>query len=137
MWIEAVVAESAARRNDCSRTAVLNFGGLHSPANANGNPNYLALVAPPAIRALADVGYDRIEVCGNLTATELGDFALRAASSVRVGPRPHEDFAAALCSADLLLTSPWAYHAARSKRHRHPDAVPAAAEHQPTKSPWL
>jgi hydroxymethylcytosylglucuronate/cytosylglucuronate synthase len=32
--------------------------------------------------------------------------ALHVASSVRVGPRSHEDFAAALCSADLLLTSP-------------------------------
>ncbi len=106
MWIEAVVAESAARRNVGSRTAVLNFGGLHSPANANGNPHYLALVGPAAIRALADADYDRIEVCGNLTAAQLGDPALHVASSVRVGPRSHEDFAAALCSADLLLTSP-------------------------------
>jgi hydroxymethylcytosylglucuronate/cytosylglucuronate synthase len=106
MWIEAVVAESAARRNGGRRSAVLNFGGLHSPANANGNLHYLALVAPPAIRALADASYDRIEVCGNLTAAELGALALHVASSVRVGPRSHEDFAAALCSADLLLTSP-------------------------------
>jgi hydroxymethylcytosylglucuronate/cytosylglucuronate synthase len=106
IWIEAVIADSLSRKTGSSHTAVLNFGGLHSPANPKGNPHYLALVAPPAIRALVDAGYDPIEVCGNLAAMELGDLASGLGVSVRVGSRSHEDFIAALCNADLLLTSP-------------------------------
>jgi hydroxymethylcytosylglucuronate/cytosylglucuronate synthase len=106
-WIEAVVAEPPSRSvKSGSRTAILNFGGLHSPVNPGGNPHYLALVAPAAIQALADAGYEEVEVCGNLGRAELGGLRADPRVSVHVSPRAHPDFTAALRRADLLLTSP-------------------------------
>jgi hydroxymethylcytosylglucuronate/cytosylglucuronate synthase len=106
-WIEAVVAEPLRRQaSNGRRTAILNFGGLHSPANPGGNPHYLALIAPAAIQALADAGYEEIEVCGNLGRAELGGLAVDPRVSLHVSPRAHPDFTAVLCRGDLLLTSP-------------------------------
>jgi hydroxymethylcytosylglucuronate/cytosylglucuronate synthase len=104
-WIDAVLPVQRDRASARGRTAVLNFGGLHSPTNVDRNPQYLSLVAPPAIRALTDAGYDHIEVCGNLTAADLGGAPVGAAD-VRVGPRSHEEFMGVLSAAALLLTSP-------------------------------
>jgi hydroxymethylcytosylglucuronate/cytosylglucuronate synthase len=106
-WIEAVVAEpSVWQASSGSRTAILNFGGLHSPVNPGGNPHYLALVAPAAIQALADAGYEEIEVCGNLGRAELGGLAVDPRIRLRVSRRAHRDFTAVLRRGDLLLTSP-------------------------------
>jgi hydroxymethylcytosylglucuronate/cytosylglucuronate synthase len=106
MWIDAILPERRGRMTAGARTAVLNFGGLHSPTNMSGNPHYLALVAAPSIRALADAGYRHIEVCGNVSAAELAASAVADGVSMRIGSRTHEDFTAILSAADLLLTSP-------------------------------
>jgi hydroxymethylcytosylglucuronate/cytosylglucuronate synthase len=106
MWIEAVVLEHRGRCVGDGRMAVLNFGGLHSPTRASGNPQYLSLVARPAIQALEDAGYERIEVCGNVTEGDLGEPPLSSDTHVEVGRRPHHEFEKLLSSAGLLLTSP-------------------------------
>lgn len=103
-WIEAVVSQGKRRRSSTG-LAVVNLGGLHSPTHAAGNPDYLALVVPAALRALQDAGFDRIEVCGNLRDGDLRRSS-RATPLVTTGPRSHGEFTDLLAAAEVVVTSP-------------------------------
>ncbi|HET8683395.1 MAG TPA: hydroxymethylcytosylglucuronate/cytosylglucuronate synthase [Micromonosporaceae bacterium] len=104
-WVEGVMTGPPAGPRDRS-LAVLNLGGLHSPANPDGNPTYLSLVLAPALAALARAGYRTVHACGNISAVDIPETARVPAVTIQVGPRPHAEFLALLARAGLLLTSP-------------------------------
>lgn len=104
-WIEAVISRHHIQRRSSKGLAVLNLGGLHSPTHATGNPDYLALVLPAALRALQDAGVDRIEVCGNLRDSDLRHSA-GVTLPITTAPRSHREFMDLLAAADVLVTSP-------------------------------
>ncbi|TFE31014.1 hydroxymethylcytosylglucuronate/cytosylglucuronate synthase [Frankia sp. B2] len=107
-WVEPIVGPPrGGRRAVLPGLAVLNVGGLQSAVAAAAWPAYLQLVLGPAVQALVDSGFTRIEICGNVGTEDVvrptvGD----GTAVVRTGARSHERFLSLLDQAALLLTSP-------------------------------
>lgn len=104
-WVGGIVSRMPSTTRDPG-LAVLNLGGLHSPANPDGNPIYLRLVLGPALAALARAGYRTVHICGNLNTADVPVSAEHASLAIHIGPRPHAEFLALLSQAGLLMTSP-------------------------------
>jgi hydroxymethylcytosylglucuronate/cytosylglucuronate synthase len=107
-WTEGItVPARPGDRETETGLAVLNFGGLHSPLQAAGDDAYLDLVLTPALRALAQAGMRRIEVCGNVAGLGTGPASATVApAQVAAHPRAHAEFLGLLDRAEILVTSP-------------------------------
>ncbi|MFG2719231.1 hydroxymethylcytosylglucuronate/cytosylglucuronate synthase [Streptomyces sp. NPDC048416] len=111
-WVESVVVPAPARperdvRPPGLRRAVVSLGGLLSPL-LDDPSEYLSLVVPAALRALAAWGVTQVTLCGNLSAP-LPDGLRDAAPQgmeVRGGALGHQGFLEAVAEADALLASP-------------------------------
>ncbi len=88
--------------------AVLNFGGLQSPATTAGSvQSYLRLVSTAMMTAFKEQGYERVVVTGNLDADALPIPAgLASDLDVSGGRLPREQFLNELATADIIATSP-------------------------------
>lgn len=104
-WVEGISTTVSSRSRD-PRLAVLNVGGLHSPSNPEGNPNYLRLVLTPALRALEATGFRTVYLCGNIRPGDLTSDMDGLSLTIQVGARSQEDFLGLLAEAGLLMTSP-------------------------------
>ncbi|MGH4008233.1 MAG: hydroxymethylcytosylglucuronate/cytosylglucuronate synthase [Pseudonocardiaceae bacterium] len=104
-WVEGINATVPLRPRD-RHLAVLNVGGLHSPANPSGNPNYLRLILEPALRACEATGFHTVRLCGNIRPSDQPSIANDLSLTVRAGALPHGEFLELLAKAGLLMTSP-------------------------------
>ncbi|MET9730133.1 hydroxymethylcytosylglucuronate/cytosylglucuronate synthase [Streptomyces sp. NPDC006458] len=88
--------------------AVLNFGGLHSPATSSGSIEaYVRLVATAMLRAFQAHGYDQVVITGNLDPDRLPLPAdLTRGMKLSGGRLPRERFLNELATADIVATSP-------------------------------
>jgi hydroxymethylcytosylglucuronate/cytosylglucuronate synthase len=104
-WVEGIYAKVAARTRGIG-SAIVNVGGLHSPVNRAGNPQYLRLVVPAALRALQRAGFRAVHLCGNVDTRDLGTELDSRELDVGVAARSHDNFLDLLAETALLVTSP-------------------------------
>jgi hydroxymethylcytosylglucuronate/cytosylglucuronate synthase len=118
-WVESVVLPSPLRdtpqwrrpgagaRPAGERRAVVSLGGLLSPLLSDPS-DYLRLVVPAALRALADWGVAEATLCGNLPEGLLPQLRAAAPEGLRLrsGALGHRAFLDAVDAADVLLASP-------------------------------
>lgn len=118
-WVEGINATVPLRPRD-RHLAVLNVGGLHSPANPSGNPNYLRLMLEPALRACKATGFHTVHLCGNIRPSDLPSVADDLSLTVRAERLPHGDFLELLAKTGLLMTSPGLTTLLEASAHRTP-----------------
>lgn len=118
-WVEGINATVPPRPRD-RQLAVLNVGGLHSPANPAGNPNYLRLVLEPALRACEATGFRTVHLCGNIRPSDLQSVMDDLSLTVRVITLPQGDFLKLLAETGLLMTSPGLTTLLEASAHRTP-----------------
>ncbi|MEU3372080.1 hydroxymethylcytosylglucuronate/cytosylglucuronate synthase [Streptomyces sp. NPDC006660] len=111
-WVESVVVPAQARperdvREPGTRRAVVSLGGLLSPL-LDDPLDYLLLVVPAALRALAAWGVAEVTLCGNLSAPlrDRLQEVMPDGLTVRSGALGHQGFLEAVADADVLLASP-------------------------------
>ncbi|MGW2555088.1 hydroxymethylcytosylglucuronate/cytosylglucuronate synthase [Streptomyces sp. NPDC001635] len=117
-WVEAVVAPGVTERPASSfgkkttpslQRALVNFGGLQSPALADWT-SYPRAVLAPVLDALATYGMREVHIAGNLPPEFLVQvvpkYAQLEGQTVSCGPLGHREFLERLAASDVLLTSP-------------------------------
>ena len=118
-WVEGINATVLSRPRD-RHLAVLNVGGLHSPANPSGNPNYLRLMLEPVLRACKATGFHTVHLCGNSRSSDLPSVADDLSLTVRAGRLPHSEFLELLAKTGLLITSPGLTTLLEASAHQTP-----------------
>jgi hydroxymethylcytosylglucuronate/cytosylglucuronate synthase len=118
-WVEGINATVPSRPRE-RHVAVLNVGGLHSPANPEGNPNYLGLVLEPALRACKATGFHTVHLCGNIRPSDLSSVADDLSLTVQAVTLPQENFLELLAKTGLLMTSPGLTTLLEASAHRTP-----------------
>jgi hydroxymethylcytosylglucuronate/cytosylglucuronate synthase len=105
-WVEGIVPAprpAAARRRPDRHLAIINLGGLESPATTSGSVPYVDVVLPAAVSALADAGYPVVHVTGNVASG-----VPREVGGVEVVEHclSHGEMQELIADASLVLTSP-------------------------------
>jgi hydroxymethylcytosylglucuronate/cytosylglucuronate synthase len=103
-WIDPITATAPGRPGLDPDLAVVNLGGLHSPANPTGNPAYCERVLPSVFETLSRTRYQRVMIVGNLSREQLP--TVPGIGLDHVGPLPHQEFLQAIAAAGVLVTSP-------------------------------
>jgi hydroxymethylcytosylglucuronate/cytosylglucuronate synthase len=104
-WIEGIVPEVNSIRGAevGAEIALVNLGGLQSPGLPTAGGPYFDLVLPAALSALAEAGYQQVNVTGNLPESQP---TAREHISVTQRCVPHKKMQQLINGADLVLTSP-------------------------------
>lgn len=103
-WIDPISTTAPGRPGANPDLAVINLGGLHSPANPTGNPTYCDRVLPAVFETLSRTRHQRVMIVGNLSRKQLP--TTPGIRLVHVGPLPHQEFLQVISSAGVLITSP-------------------------------
>jgi hydroxymethylcytosylglucuronate/cytosylglucuronate synthase len=104
-WIDPIAAAVSGRSSPNPDLAVINLGGLHSPANPSGNPVYCDRVLPVLFETLRRTRYRRVMIVGNLSREQLPAVP-SGIRLVHVGALPHQEFLRVIAGAGVLVTSP-------------------------------
>lgn len=104
-WINPIVPAATEQQRDPGMT-LISLGGLNTPANPTGDPEYMELVIPPTMRALAEAGKRLVQVCGNVDAAQVERLIPDLPLDVTIARKNHDEFLDALATCGLLVTSP-------------------------------